>query len=49
MRYLITTLKFGSQTKNARLLGQLLAKYLNENAQMPELIIPVPLHNEEGF
>ena len=53
MRYLITTLKFGSQTKNARLLGQLLAKYLNENAQMPELIIPVPLHKiryrERGF
>ncbi|MEI8209244.1 MAG: ComF family protein [Methylococcales bacterium] len=53
MRHLITTLKYGTQTKNARLLGLLLTDYLKENAQLPELIIPVPLHKvryrERGF
>ncbi len=51
--YLITTLKFKRQFKNARLLGYLLANYLQKTAELPELIIPVPLHKkrfrERGF
>ncbi len=53
IRYLITGLKFGKQFKNARLLGNLLADFVETSAQMPELIIPVPLHlsryRERGF
>ncbi len=53
IRYLITGLKFGKQFKNARLLGNLLAGFVEANAPMPELIIPVPLHasryRERGF
>ena len=53
MRHLITSLKYRAQTRNARLLGSLLANHLKENAQRPELIIPVPLHKvryrERGF
>ncbi len=44
IRLLIGNLKFNSQYKNARLLGQLLAEHLKHNAEMPDLIIPVPLH-----
>lgn len=46
IRYLITTLKFAADFKNARLLGQLLADYLQKNAELPELIIPIPLHSK---
>lgn len=44
IRYLIAKLKFNRQYKNARLLGYLLAQHLQKNAELPELIIPVPLH-----
>ena len=44
IRHLITSLKFGSHTKNARLLGMLLAEHLKQTAQAPDLIVPVPLH-----
>lgn len=43
-RYLITQLKFNRQYKNARLLGYLLANHLKITAEMPEVIIPTPLH-----
>jgi ComF family protein len=53
MRHLISALKFGSQYKNARLLGMLLAEQLKQNVELPELILPVPLHNsryrQRGF
>ena len=53
IRYLITGLKFGAQFKNARLLGGLLAEYVDKAAQKPDCIIPVPLHKfryrERGF
>jgi ComF family protein len=53
IRYLITTLKFSQQFKNARLLGYLLASQLTSISEMPEIIIPVPLHKqryqERGF
>ncbi len=53
MRHLVTKLKFGGHTKNARLLGLLLAEHLKQTAQLPELIIPVPLYKkryrERGF
>jgi ComF family protein len=53
LRHLISTLKFNHQYKNARLLGFLLADYLKKTAELPELIIPVPLHKqrfrERGF
>lgn len=53
IRYLIASLKFNRQYKNARLLGYLLANYLEKTAEMPDLIIPVPLHKqrykERGF
>ncbi|KAF3981478.1 MAG: ComF family protein [Methylococcales symbiont of Hymedesmia sp. n. MRB-2018] len=53
LRHLISTLKFKQQYKNARLLGFLLADYLQKTAELPELIIPVPLHKqrfrERGF
>lgn len=53
MRYLITGLKFGKQFKNARLLGMLLAGKIKENAELPDCIMPVPLHKsryrERGF
>ncbi len=45
IRHLITSLKFGAHYKNARLLALLLAEYLKESAELPDLIIPVPLHN----
>lgn len=53
MRFLITQLKFNRQFKNARLLGTLLARHLAENVELPEYIVPVPLHRnryrERGF
>jgi len=44
VRHLIANLKFKKQYKNARLLGCLLANYLDKTAELPELIIPTPLH-----
>ncbi len=53
IRYLITGLKFGAQFKNARLLGGLLAEFVQQSAETPDLILPVPLHiaryRERGF
>jgi len=53
IRHLVTSLKFAADFKNARLLGQLLAEHLRQNAQAPELLIPVPLHparyRQRGF
>jgi len=53
IRHLIGTLKFGANYKNARLLGMLLADHLQQTAEQPELILPVPLHKsryrERGF
>jgi ComF family protein len=53
IRYLIANLKFNQQYKNARLLGMLLASHIEKTAELPELIIPVPLHTqryrERGF
>lgn len=53
IRHLVTKLKFAGHTKNARLLGLLLADHLKQSAQLPELIIPVPLYKtryrERGF
>ena len=53
IRYLITGLKFGNQLKNARLLGGLLADYLQARTETPGCIIPMPLHparfKERGF
>jgi ComF family protein len=46
IRYLITTLKFNKQYKNARLLGYLLAHFLAKTTEMPEYIVPVPLHKK---
>jgi ComF family protein len=43
--HLITSLKFNARYQNARLLGMLLADYLKQVAEMPDCIIPVPLHN----
>ena len=45
IRHLISKLKFNKSYKNARLLGTLLAEELSNLSQMPEIIIPVPLHN----
>ena len=53
IRYLIASLKFKQNYKNARLLAYLLASYLEKTAEMPQSIIPVPLHKqrykERGF
>jgi ComF family protein len=53
IRHLITGLKYGAQFKNARLLGSLLAEYVDKAAEKPDCIVPVPLHNkryrERGF
>lgn len=53
IRQLVTSLKFGADYKNARLLGQLLAGHLQETAGKPEVIMPVPLHKsryrQRGF
>ncbi len=51
--HLITALKFNARYQNARLLGMLLADYLKQHADMPDCIIPVPLHKvryrQRGF
>jgi len=44
VRFLIASLKFKRQYKNARLLGSLLANHLEKTAELPDLIIPTPLH-----
>lgn len=53
IRHLISTLKFGANYKNARLLGMLLAEHLKQTAEQPDLILPVPLHKaryrQRGF
>jgi ComF family protein len=53
IRYLINGLKFGAQFKNARLLGRLLAENIELTTDLPDFIIPVPLHasryHERGF
>lgn len=53
MQDLVTRLKFNDSYKNARLLGMLLAEQLTRDMQIPECIIPVPLHKnryqERGF
>ncbi len=51
--YLITSLKFGKHYKNARLLGMLMAKHIQSNTELPDCILPVPLHKsryrQRGF
>lgn len=51
--HLITSLKFTGGLANARLLGRLLAAYLKNHAELPEAILPVPLHpvryRQRGF
>jgi ComF family protein len=53
IRYLILQLKFHRHFPSARLLGSLMADYLQKTAQFPDYIIPVPLHKnrykERGF
>ncbi|MBT3812883.1 MAG: ComF family protein [Gammaproteobacteria bacterium] len=53
IRYLINHCKFSGAYKYSRLLGLLLADFLANNAELPELIIPVPLHpkryRQRGF
>lgn len=53
IRHLVTALKFSADYKNARLLGQLLARHLQQQTERPEYIIPVPLHptryRQRGF
>lgn len=46
MRYLVQQLKFNTRYELARLLGQLLADHLlaDPGLEIPELLIPVPLH-----
>lgn len=44
IRHLITSLKFNADYKNARLLGQLLAEHVKQSAEMPDFLLPVPLH-----
>ncbi len=51
--YLIRQLKFANSYKNARLLGMLLATHISQTAQLPDCLLPVPLHprryRERGF
>ncbi len=53
MRYLITQLKFSHQYKNARLLATLLGRHIAQTADLPDFILPVPLHinryRQRGF
>jgi len=53
MRHLITSLKFNSDFKNARLLGLLLAEHIQLSTERPDCIIPMPLHKsryqQRGF
>lgn len=51
--YLIGQLKFHHDYKNARLLANLLAEHIAANAELPDCLLPVPLHpkryRERGF
>lgn len=51
--HLITALKFSAHHPNARLLGTLLAEHLKRFAEIPDCIVPVPLHKsryrQRGF
>ena len=53
IRYLIHTLKFHNSYKNSRLLGKLISDSIKNTVELPELIIPVPLHpiryRQRGF
>ena len=53
IRHLIATLKFNRKYKNARVLAYLLTTHIKNTAEIPDLIIPVPLHTqrykERGF
>ena len=53
VRHLIAGLKFSADYKNARLLGRLLAERQIQNSQLPDCLIPVPLHKaryrQRGF
>jgi ComF family protein len=53
IRHLVTGLKFNAHYAHARLLGLLLAEFLDANAEKPDLILPVPLHKnryrQRGF
>ncbi len=53
LKFVITQLKFQHRYSHARLLGTLLAKQLMKNTELPECLIPVPLHpkryQERGF
>jgi len=53
VRYLITQLKFGHQYKNARLLAALLTEHIVKTAELPDCIVPMPLHlnryRQRGF
>ncbi len=46
MRYLILQLKFQRQYKNARLLANLFTDTLQIQTELPEVIIPMPLHRQ---
>lgn len=52
-RYLIQRLKYHRQMPNARLLGQLMAQHVQGLPQLPQALIPVPLHRrrilQRGF
>lgn len=53
IRHLIHNLKFNARFENARLMGALLAEKLLESSELPDCIVPVPLHpsryRERGF
>jgi ComF family protein len=53
IRHLILNLKFRHHSPSARLLGSLLANYVKKAAELPDCIIPIPLHKnryrERGF
>ncbi|GDX85723.1 amidophosphoribosyltransferase [Methylococcaceae bacterium] len=53
IRYLIIQLEFHNHYPSARLLGDLLADYLLQTVELPDCIIPVPLHKnryrDRGF
>ncbi|MEY2666978.1 MAG: hypothetical protein RLZZ384_1149 [Pseudomonadota bacterium] len=53
IRHIILNLKFHHHSPSARLLGTLLAYYVQKVAERPDCIIPVPLHKkryqERGF
>ena len=53
LRHLITQLKFHRHYHYARLLGSLLAEHIASHCELPECLVPVPLHparyRERGF